>query len=112
QEMETNLFESRGNGTVSDWEEVGGRLAELRRTLPSDLSSPLADECRFALDISGWIVDRAILRRNGPTREARKELAARMAVLIDRYRHQWLRRSRPGGLEDSIARFIPHAARW
>lgn len=112
QEMETQLFDPRGNGTISDWEEVGDRLAELRQNLPADVSSQLADECRFALDVSEWIVDRAILRRKELTREGRKALAARMAVLIDSYRQQWVLRSRPGGLEDSINRLIPHAARW
>ncbi len=36
---------------------------------------------------------------------SRRALAAEMRPLLDRYAELWLQRSRPGGLEDSLARF-------
>ncbi len=111
-EMETNLFEPQGNGDIAAWREVGERLDALRVDLPAGLPALLAEECVFALDLSRWTVDRAIVRRTQLTQDARKALAARMVDLIEIHRRQWLARSRYGGLEDSSARFIPHAARW
>ena len=37
---------------------------------------------------------------------ARRDLAAELGALIDRYKTLWLKRSRPGGLRDSVARMM------
>jgi hexosaminidase len=37
---------------------------------------------------------------------SRREMAAELESLITRYRELWLKRSRPGGLEDSIGRML------
>ncbi len=38
--------------------------------------------------------------------ETKKTFISRLDLLIEEYRHIWLQRSRPGGLDDSTARFI------
>ena len=43
---------------------------------------------------------------------ARKELAADLEELIGRYRELWLKRSRPGGLKDSVGRMKALKARY
>jgi hypothetical protein len=37
---------------------------------------------------------------------ARRELAAELENLIERYRELWRKRSRPGGLKDSVGRML------
>ncbi len=111
-EMNTHLFEQDGYGDIPAWEEVSARLEQLRRNLPDGLEQTVKEECLFSVDVSKWIVDRAIIRRQKLTTEERKKLAFRMAELIATHRHLWLERSRYGGLEDSSSRFAFHCSRW
>ncbi|MEM4248255.1 MAG: hypothetical protein QXH80_03225, partial [Candidatus Nanoarchaeia archaeon] len=111
-ELETNILDKRGYGDIGAWEEVAERIQTLRKELPENIPQIVKEECLFCLDLSKWIADRAIARRQNITIEKRKELAVRMAEIISIHRTQWLRRSRYGGLEDSSARFAKHAAQW
>lgn len=126
QEMETPLFEMDGRGDVAAWQEVRERLQQLRRELTgvgpcggSGAGSPdeakecgFVEECAFAADVALWTVERAVVRRTGPTVPQRKQLAERMVELIETHRRQWLGRSRYGGLEDSTQRWLPHVSCW
>lgn len=107
-EMETPIDRPEGVGDIPAWEEVGERLDALERSRPQLLSAQISGELDFALALSRWTVDRALLRRGNLSMENRKAFAFRMVDLIETHRHQWLARSRYGGLEQSTARFLPH----
>ena len=112
-ELHTPFHERQGPGDTAAWEEIGARLASLSRALPA-LADPLLErECRHGLDIAQWTCERALLRRRSdPALEDRKRLAARMCDLMAEYRELWLARSRPGGLEDSLAHYAAFARQW
>lgn len=108
----TNLFELKGEGDVSAWQEIAGRLDGLRPTLPAGLPPLLARECLHSLEVARWVCDRALLRRGQITEAARMELAARFTHHITEFRRLWLERSRYGGLEDSASHYVDLAAHW
>ncbi|NDV63182.1 family 20 glycosylhydrolase [Puniceicoccales bacterium CK1056] len=110
-DMHTQLFDRTGYGDVAAWERVRERLTKLLK-LPDGVEGLLADECAFSVDLARWAADRAIIRRDNPTTNQRKELAARMVDIIANHRRLWLARSRYGGLEDSTAHYIQLARNW
>jgi hypothetical protein len=65
-------------------------------------------EFRLAADLMRFSARRGLflLGEGGSAAELHAELRA----LIDRYRQNWLARNRPGGLDDSVARFNPALA--
>ena len=82
---------------------LGIRQALRGLSLPSQ-PSIWSDECQHAYRHYCWAVDRALARR-GLGGEAINNLVSEGAFLRDNHRHLWLRRSRPGGLSDSLRRW-------
>jgi hexosaminidase len=72
-------------------------------------ATALVDETLFSADLVGLLTRdaRARLRGDGTLAavppEERARLGAELDRLVARYRTSWLRRNRPGGLEDSLA---------
>ena len=110
-ELQTNLFEPAGTGDLAAWVEIGNRLSALPE-LPAELSPLVAQECRHARQVMGWIVERALARRRGLSEDVRKRLAADMTGVVAEHRRLWLERSRPGGLNDSCAHYERHSIAW
>lgn len=111
-ELHTPLWEPPQLGNVAAWREVADRLDALTVALPAGIPQLVADECRHAVEVARWSVDRALLRRTKITREGRQALAARMAELIGEHRRLWLAHSRYGGLEDSCQHYRWHVTQW
>ena len=83
---------------IAVWRSIQSRLHELAQRVPG---GPWADECRLAVDLSAWAAERAVLRRGPDDPAARSALEQQFAPLVATHRQQWLRRCRPGGLDDS-----------
>jgi hypothetical protein len=96
--------------TLTYLDEVTLRLAEARMDRAD--AGLIVDELRWAKDILSFACHFGIARLEageGSTVSAipqptRASLAGQLAPLIDRHREIWLRRNRPGGLDDSAAR--------
>lgn len=108
QELHTDFFDRRGEGDVSAWEEIAGRLDALQSTLPATLSELLARECRHSLAVARWTCDRAVLRRgeiSDQMRAGKQALTTRFVDILEEHRNLWLARSRYGGLEESAQHY-------
>jgi hexosaminidase len=113
QEMNTPLHEPKGVGDITAWEEVAARLKGLRQSLPELVDPLVRRELLHGLEVAAWTCDRAILRRSSEMSLAdRKALALRMCDILAEHRSLWLARSRPGGLNDSLARYATLAANY
>ena len=112
-EMHTPFHERQGPGDAAAWQEVSERLDALAATLPGGLDPLVERDCRHAIAIAAWTCERARLRRQPqPEVKARQALAEKMCELMADYRDLWLARSRPGGLNDSLARYEAFARQW
>ncbi len=107
-EMNSNILDKSGAGDIAAWEEVQGRIAGLRKSLPKKLSALLHDECTLSLDIALWTAEKALLRRKDSSTDARAKLANKMADIVAAHRRQWLERCRYGGLESSTNHLMHH----
>lgn len=105
-EFHTPLHQRGGPGDAAAWEEVAERASSLRRDLETIATTPYHEECALALDLTEWTAERALHRRTGMTAKAYEVLGQKLGRIIAAYRHQWLQRSRYGGLEDSTRRFF------
>lgn len=85
---------------VAAWETVQDQLAVLEATRPS---GRLEAECQHAVRLGRWAATRALARRRGLDSAAVAELQQELAAVLSSHRELWLRRSRPGGLQDSCA---------
>jgi len=96
--------------TLTYLDDVTQRLAEARMDRPD--ASLISDELRWARDIMSFACHFGIARLEAGEgskvsaipQAKRAALAEQLAPLIDRHRAIWLRRNRPGGLDDSAAR--------
>ncbi len=99
--------------TAGELDALEDRLEEARRSVDRARSArvdaeQLVDEVRFGIDLVELLVDDAESRMEGDgtlgsvPEDARDGLARRLDALTERYRGLWLRRNRPGGLEDSV----------
>lgn len=105
-------------GDASAWQALTQRAAALRLRLAaidtSSLDARLADELDLAMRLvehaamKGFVC-RAAIEQDGPGAiprgPARIRMAAELAEIAELHRETWLRRSRPGGLDDSTAHF-------
>ncbi len=89
-------------GAADDWLAVAGRLDALGAP-PAGVDALVAAECAHTAAVARLAVERALLRRQRQ-RVDRAALDPR-PVLIPEYRRLWLARSRPGGLEESVAHY-------
>lgn len=100
--------------TAAELDALSARLHDcrqaLRRAQPARADGPMVTaELDFSLDVMALLVRDAQLRLEGDgmlrsvPEPARRQLAAELGRLIDRYRELWLARNRPGGLTDSVA---------
>jgi hypothetical protein len=89
-------------GSADDWLAVAGRLDDLGAP-PQGIDALVAAECAHSVQVARLALERALLRR-GQQRVERSALDPRSA-LIPEYRRLWHARSRPGGLEESVAHY-------
>lgn len=89
-------------GDAAAWRAVGARLDALGPP-PPGLDELVEAECVHSVRVARLALERALWRRGAP-RVAREDLDPR-PQLIPEYRRLWLARSRPGGLEDSVAHY-------
>jgi hexosaminidase len=89
-------------GAADEWLAVAARLDALGGP-PAGVDALVASECAHTVAVARLAVERALLRR-GRQRVARAEIDPR-TVIIPEYRRLWGARSRPGGLEESVAHY-------
>lgn len=87
-------------GDVSQWKFLKARLATLMTEVPRFPSELIHDEMWLTLNVCRFAIMRGLLRR-GDREWAAADLARFMRQIIEEHRRLWLKRSRPGGLEDS-----------
>jgi hexosaminidase len=87
----------------SEWQAVIAQADDLRSRIPAGCDPQIADECRLTLDFTVLGAERGIEAIGGAARPATWD--ARLQVAIAEHRRQWLLRSRPGGLDDSVGAF-------
>jgi len=90
-------------GSFADWEMIRERLDALNKRFPTGLDEQIEVELRHTLDVTRFAADRAIASRleKPLTRGQISEFIDRMRAIIAEHRRLWLRRCRPGGLDDS-----------
>lgn len=97
------------------WRAVLERLQDLEARFPPKLPPQIAEELRHALALMRLAAERAVFRRSADLKTSagkieRRRLAVRLRELVAQHRQLWLRRCRPGGLEQSCAFYEPVAA--
>ena len=99
-------FAEPRRGSEQAWRDAWEYLLPLRN-LPTGLSDQVQDELRHTWEMAAFAVRRALARDSaGSERSAqRRALGERLRELIAEHRRLWLLRSRPGGLERSVAHY-------
>jgi len=88
---------------VELWEQTVNRIHELANSRPS-VGEQIDAELSHTLDVACFAAVRGLWRRTGKySTKERGDLANWLRTIIDRHRGLWLRRSRPGGLQDSCS---------
>jgi hexosaminidase len=109
-------FDAGRPDAFAAWRDVRRRAEALRARLDSMPLGPASDLLRDELEVSLRLAEhaadkgmicRAVIEESGPGSlprgTARIRLAADLAAIAETHRELWLRRSRPGGLDDSTA---------
>ena len=86
------------------------RIADERMDRPD--AALVREEFTLTAQFLRHACQRGLMALNDPTALDRQDLAEEMSGLIDQYRAIWLKRNRPGGLGDSMARFIALLAEY
>jgi hypothetical protein len=86
-------------GDARAWRAVHDRLEDLRRRMP-EADPATSAELHWTLDMAAFACQTALARR---TASAGPGLAGMLGLLCEGHRALWMRRSRPGGLEQSLA---------
>jgi len=86
---------------VEPWLEARARIASLAQRVPTGAGPLVERELRHAVQCSLWACDVALARRGGGVNPERLE-ADRGAIKAEQ-RALWTERSRPGGLDESLA---------
>ncbi len=97
-------FAEPRRGSEQAWRDAWEYLLPLRN-LPTGVSEQVQDELRHTWEMAAFAVRRALARDSiGDERSAqRRALGERLRELIAEHRRLWALRSRPGGLERSVA---------
>lgn len=98
-------------GSISEWENIGVTLAQLRSRLEATDPTGCSDLVRSELEHTLWVaehaVNRALVRRACAGRRIGAvqliRLEAEIGAIIEDHRALWSKRNRPGGLDDSCA---------
>ena len=112
-QAEALLGNVRRNGlVVADPASYQEALDDIERIMASldnaDMQRPDSDLIKAEFTLAADFMHHAALRGLMLLGQGDMEAAALhddLELLIERYRHNWLARNRPGGLEDSVARF-------
>ncbi len=85
------------------WEEIKDEIEEIERNNFHFADEQLESELMHILKTTRFAVERGIIRRQHytPPDEERQRLKEMISEIIEEHRDLWLKRSRPGGLEDS-----------
>ncbi len=99
-------FAEARRGSEQAWRDAWEYLLPLRN-LPTGVPEQIQDELRHTWEVAAFAVRRALARDSfGAERAAqRRALAERLRELMAEHRRLWALRSRPGGLERSVAHY-------
>jgi hypothetical protein len=106
-DLQTPLADPWRPGSLDQWKQIAAKLDGLRQAIPPEIDALHIKELHHTLNVAGFAVERAILRRTpgGITPKTQRQLLDQINHIIQEYRDLWARRSRPGGLDESCGYF-------
>jgi hypothetical protein len=104
----------RGYDFAGEQEKIAAALRLLGKAdIRADDADLITEELRFTADLMAHAASLGKNRFTTPDLDihqipppVRRELAGQLTALVERYRQLWRKRSRPGGLEDSVGRML------
>ena len=88
---------------LSAIDEIMERMGDERMDRPD--AALVREEFGLTAQLMRHACQRGLLALGGPAAPSRSDLAVELTALVEQYRSIWLKRNRPGGLNDSTARF-------